>query len=169
MQRPNKNEYASYYETYISKVPEGNILDLLRQQVNAMQSYVQNIPEEKGLFKYAPDKWTIKEVLGHINDGERIFGYRALRFSRNDKNQLPGFEQDDFVKESNFNEIKLADMLDEFVKLREANIATFKNFSEAMWTRRGVASKNEMSVRAVPYIIYGHVQHHLNVLQEKYL
>jgi hypothetical protein len=169
MQRPNEGEYAPYYNTYISKVPDGNIIELLTQQIESVKEVFQSISEEKSLFKYAPEKWTIRQVLGHMNDGERVFPYRALRFSRNDKNALAGFDQNEFVKESNFNNVKLADLLDEFIKTRESNIVMFKNFSEEMWTRRGIASNNEITVRAFPYIMYGHVIHHLNVLKEKYL
>jgi len=169
MQRPNEGEYAPYYNTYISKVPEGNIIDLLTQQIDSVKDTFKNISEEKSLFKYAPDKWTIRQVLGHVNDGEHIFPYRALQFSRNDKNILFGFDQNEYVKESNFNNVKLADLLNEFILAREANIVMFKNFAEEMWTHRGTVSKNEVTVRALPYIMCGHVTHHLNVIKEKYL
>ena len=169
MQRPNKDEYNPYYETYISKVPNGNILDLLAGQIETVKKITGNISEEKGLHKYAPGKWTIKQLLGHINDTERVFSYRALRFSRNDKTLLPGFEQDDFVNESNSDNIKVSDLVEEFIKIRESNLVMFKNFTEEMWKRRGVASNNPISVRALPYIMFGHVEHHLNILKEKYL
>ena len=169
MQRPEKNEYAPHYETYIGKVPDRDIFDLLSQQIKTVQDVFKNISEEKSLFGYAQGKWTIKQLLGHVNDVERIFAYRALRFSRNDKTALPGFEQDEFINQSNFNNVKLSDLVDEFVKMRESNIAMFKNFSEEMWTRRGTASKNEMSTRAVPYVLFGHAQHHLDILKERYL
>ena len=169
MQRLNKDEYNPYYETYISKVPDENILELLAKQIEIIKKETEYISEEKGLHKYAPDKWTIKQLLGHINDTERVFSYRALRFSRNDKTPLPGFDQDDFVNESNSNIIKINDHVEEFIKLRESNLAMFKNFSEDMWTRRGIANNNGMSVRAIPYVMYGHAEHHLRVLKEKYL
>jgi uncharacterized damage-inducible protein DinB len=169
MQRPNEGEYAPYYNTYISKVPEGNIIDLLTQQIDSVKDTFKNISEEKSLYRYAPDKWSIRQVLGHINDGEHIFPYRALRFSRNDKNNLSGFNQDEFAKESNFDNITLANLLEEFIKVREANIVMFKNFSDEMWTRHGIANNKEITVRAIAYIMYGHVTHHLNVIKEKYL
>jgi hypothetical protein len=169
MQRPQEGEYASYYFTYISKVPEGNIIDQLTEQIKDVTELFKNISEEKSLYRYAPGKWSIREVLGHINDGEHMFPYRALRFSRNDKNNLEGFNQNEFVNESCFDKVSLANLLDEFVKTREANIVMFKNFADDMWGRRGTASNNEITVRAIPYIMFGHAAHHLNVIKEKYL
>jgi hypothetical protein len=169
MQRPQEGEYAPYYITYIGKVPKGNILVLMERQIDSVKELFKNISEEKSLYRYAPDKWSIRQVLGHINDGEHIFPYRALRFSRNDKNNIEGFDQNEFIKESNFDDVALDNLLAEFIKVREANILMFKNFSEEMWTRSGIANNNKITVRAIPYIMYGHVFHHLNVIKEKYL
>ena len=167
--RPLANEYAAYYEKYVSRVPEGNILETLNEQITATQKVFGEISEEKSKFRYADGKWSIRELLGHIIDTERVFAYRALRFSRNDKTALPGFEQDDFVPNSNHDNVLLKDLVEEFTLVRKSNLKLFASFTEEMWLRIGTASENAMSVRAVAYNLAGHVIHHTNVLKEKYL
>ena len=130
---------------------------------------MRSIPSEKGDYRYAPGKWSIKELLGHVIDGERIFAYRALRFGRNDQTALNGFEQDDYVAAGAFDKRELSDLIDEFEEVRRATIHLFRGFDETAWTRRGVASENEVSVRALAYIIAGHELHHMGVLRERYL
>lgn len=169
MLRPDQNEYTPYYYQYIKLVPQNNILEYLNQQLDETIKLFTGVSEEKAMFRYAPDKWSVKEVLGHIMDGERIFAYRALCISRGEKNSLPGFEQNDYVANANFDELKLTDIMDEFVALRKSNLKMFGNFSEEMWTRRGIANKNEVTVRAVAYVLAGHALHHLNVIRERYL
>lgn len=167
--RPLANEYAAYYEKYVSRVPEGNILETLNEQITATQKVFGEISEEKSKFRYADGKWSIRELLGHIIDTERVFAYRALRFSRNDKTALPGFEQDDFVPNSNHDNVLLKDLVEEFILVRKSNLKLFASFTDEMWLRIGTASENAMSVRAVVYNLAGHVIHHTNVLKEKYL
>ena len=167
--RPQANEYASYYGKYINLVPEGNILEILSEQIQFVEKLFSKITEEKSKFRYAEGKWSIRELLGHITDTERVFVYRALRFSRNDKTALPGFEQDDFVPNSNHDNVLLKNLVEEFILVRKSNIKLFESFTDEMWLRTGTASENTMSVRAVAFNLAGHLIHHTNVLKEKYL
>jgi hypothetical protein len=167
--RPQPTEYLPYYERYVSLVPAGDILEILTRQLDSTLALLRSIPEERAGFRYAPDKWSIKELLGHVIDGERIFAYRALRFARNDRTQLAGFEQDDYIRNATFDEGKLSDLADEFEHVRRGNLLMLRHLSDAAWERRGVASDAEVSVRALVFIIAGHELHHLNVLKEKYL
>ena len=167
--RPQANEYASYYGKYINLVPEGNILEILSDQIQSVEKLFSRITEEKSKFRYAEGKWSIRELLGHITDTERVFAYRALRFSRNDKTALPGFEQDDFVPNSNHDNVLLKNLVEEFILVRKSNIKLFESFTDEMWLRTGTASENTMSVRAVAFNLAGHLIHHTNVLKEKYL
>jgi hypothetical protein len=127
------------------------------------------VPEEKLSYRYAEGKWTIKEIMAHLIDDERIYAYRALRFARNDQTELPGFDQDDYAIESAANERSLDDLLEEFAAVRRSTIALFNSFDERVWTRSGVASGNVMSVRAAAYHIAGHELRHLNIIKERYL
>ena len=169
MSRPEKNEYAEYYETYVSLVDETDIVATLQNQLTEMQNLLAEITEEKGAFAYAAGKWTIKELIGHLSDGEKIFAYRALRISRADETPLEGFEQDGYIENSNFNNCRLADLTEEFFLLRRANILFFKSLTDEAWLRRGTASDAEVSVRALGFIMVGHVRHHANILRERYL
>jgi hypothetical protein len=169
MNRPEKNEYGEYYERYISLVPGGDIVGEMSAQPTQLQDIFVSMPEEKGIYAYADGKWTIKEVLSHLIDGERIFGYRALRISRGDKTPIEGFEQDDYIEHSHANERSLADLLEEFNLLRRANLIVLNYLSDEDWKRMGTASNTPVSVRALAYIMAGHVTHHLNILRERYL
>ncbi len=169
MQRPEKTEYANYYETYVSLVEETDIVAALQNQISEMQNLFDAVSEEKGAFAYAAGKWTIKEVIGHLNDGERIFAYRALRFARNDQTPIEGFEQDDYVRNARFSDCKVADLAEEFSLLRRANVLFFKSLTDEMWRRGGAASNAEVSVRALAFIMVGHVRHHANILKARYL
>ena len=167
-QKPQTGEYAPYYETYISKVPEGDIIAVLEKQHKEMTDFLENIQKDKSNFSYAPGKWSVKEVIGHINDVERVFGYRALRISRKDETPIPGFEQDDYVANSNLKNIPIGDSIKEFSFLRQGNLMMFKSFADEMWLNKGIASNNNVTVRAIAYIIAGHADHHIGVLKEKY-
>jgi uncharacterized damage-inducible protein DinB len=125
--------------------------------------------EADGDLRYAPGKWSVKEILGHLNDTERIFAYRALRISRGDQTPLAGFEQDDYVRNGPFARHPLEDLIEDYIAVRRATISLFRNLDEAAWTRRGVASENEVTVRALAYMIAGHELHHRRILEEKYL
>ena len=168
MQKPDSTEFASYYNNYISLV-SGDVLDVLQSQGPELRSSISALPEEKGAYAYAEGKWTIKQLLSHIIDGERVFSYRALRISRGDETPIEGFEQDDYIERSNANERSFADLLDEFDLLRKANVLLVGNISDADSRLMGTASGNPVSVRAIVYIMAGHVQHHLNILNQRYL
>jgi len=167
--RPATSEYAPYYEMYVSLVPEGDMVSTLDQQFAATFKILSGLDESKGNYRYAEGKWSIKELLGHVIDGERVFSYRAMRFARNDQTPLPGFEQDDYVRAADFDARSLADLIEEFTAVRRASIALFKSLREEDWTRRGTASNNPVSVRGLAYIVAGHEAHHIAVLQSKYL
>ena len=169
MKRPEKNEYAGFYETYVSLVFETDIILALKNQHEDLVDIFSEITEEKGLFAYAEGKWTIKELLGHLIDGERVFAYRALRIARGDQTPLAGFDQDPYVENGNFNSSKLADLIEELLQLRSANILMFNNLTPNSWDNFGTASENKVTTRALAYIMVGHIQHHLNILREKYL
>jgi hypothetical protein len=168
MTRPEKGEYAEYYERYISLVEETDIVAALENQLLELREIFQKISEEKSHYAYGPDKWTIKEVLGHLSDGERIFAYRALRISRADKTPIEGFEQDGYIENSNFNNTPLTELTAELLYLRQANLIFFKSLTDQAWQRTGTASENPVSVRALAYIMAGHIRHHLKILTERY-
>jgi uncharacterized damage-inducible protein DinB len=168
-QRPDETEYLSDFGKYISLVPEGDINALLAGQMDETLALLRSIPEASAGFRYAPDKWSIKELVGHVIDGERIFAYRALRFARNDQTALAGFEQDDYITHASFDDCSLAELASEFESVRRSTCYLFKHLSEEAWTRRGTASENEVSVRALAYIIAGHELHHREVLRSHYL
>jgi hypothetical protein len=166
--RPEPGDYAPYYDRYISQVKGEDILGTLDQQRRETMLLLSGRDEEDGDFRYAPGKWNAKEVLGHVCDAERIFAYRALRIARGDETPLPGFEQDDYVRNSPFANRPLADLVEDFIAVRRATLSLMRNFDEAAWGRRGMASDNPVTVRALAYIIAGHEVHHRRILKEKY-
>jgi DinB superfamily len=168
-QRPEKNEYNPFYETYVSLVPETEILPSLESQIEQTRALLNSISEEKSLFRYGTDKWSIRQVIGHMIDGERVFAFRAFTFSRADNAQLAGFDENHYVSQADFDQISLADLCAEFVALRTANVLMFKHLNSQAWTAAGVASDNRITVRALAYIMVGHVRHHSRILQERYL
>ena len=166
--RPEANEYAPYYEKYISLVAGDDATSALEMQHGRTMKLFEGRSERDGNFRYAPDKWTVKEVLGHITDAERIFTYRALRIARGDRTPLPGFEQDDYVKSGGFGERTLSSLVEEFASVRRASLAFFRSLDKEAWIRRGTASNNEVSVRALAFITAGHELHHAKILEERY-
>jgi uncharacterized damage-inducible protein DinB len=166
--RPQPGEYAPYYDHYISLVQGEDVLSALDQQRRQTMLLLSGRDEEDGNFRYAPGKWSAKEVLGHVCDSERIFAYRALRFSRGDSTPLAGFEQDDYVSNGPFAKRSVSDLVEEFIAVRRATLSLLRNLDEAAWMRRGVANKNEVTVRALAYIIAGHELHHRQILETKY-
>jgi len=167
--RPAENEYNAYYAQYIRRVPDGEVFDLLAQQSATLRGVLSKLLPEQGDFRPGPAEWSIKEVIGHLNDSERIFAYRALRFSRNDMVPLSGFDQDIYIPASNYSERTLADILEEFDLLRRANILAFNRISAEASQRCGKANDAPVSVRALIYIIAGHVEHHIESLKVDYL
>ncbi|HEY6224204.1 MAG TPA: DinB family protein [Gemmatimonadales bacterium] len=167
--RPGADEYAPYYGTYIGKVPDGDLRAMLASQLAETLELIRSIPESRGGYRYAPDKWSIREVLGHLADSERIFSYRALRIGRGDTTPLPGYEQDDYVPVGRFDARTLRDLADELVAIRQATIHLFAHLDDAALERRGTASGKPVSVRALAYIIAGHERHHVEILKSRYL
>src|SRR5262252_8121481 len=155
VKRPQPDEYASFFEKYVSLIQSDDIVGTLEAQRVQMVQLLGARSEREGNFRYAPGKWTVKEVIGHISDAERIFAYRALRIARGDQTPLSGFEQDDYVKTGGFGERTLADLAQEFAHVRAATIALLGSLDEQAWVRRGVANKNEISVRALAFVIAG--------------
>ncbi len=166
--RPEPGEYASYYERYIALVPGSDILAALDAQRRQTLLLLSGRDEMDGDFRYAPDKWSAKQVLGHVCDTERVFAYRALRIARGDQTPMEGFEQDDYVRNGPFAVVALAEIVEDYIAVRRATLTLLRNLEEPAWTRRGVANKNEVTVRALAYIIAGHELHHRRILEEKY-
>jgi DinB superfamily len=166
--RPQPDEYAPYYERYISLVPGEDILGALDQQRRQTMMLLCSRDEADGDYRYAPGKWSAKEVLGHVCDSERIFAYRALRIARADATPLASFEQDDYVKNGPYAQCKFTDVVEDFIAVRRATISMLRYLDEAAWVRRGVASGKEVTVRALAYMIAGHELHHRKILEEKY-
>lgn len=162
------DEYPAIFNDYIETIT-GDAMEELNQQIESFPEFIASIPEELGTFRYAEDKWSIKEVLCHILDAERIMTYRALRFARNDMTALSPFEQDEFVANGRHNERSLADIAEEFEHLRKANMFLFNSFDETELNRKGMASDRLISVRAFLYIIAGHLNHHVILLKSRYL
>jgi uncharacterized damage-inducible protein DinB len=167
--RPQKGDYALYYEKYIALVPSGDFLDILDQQHRELTRLLSPLTDQQAEFRYAPGKWSVKEVLGHINDAERIFSYRLLRIARGDQTPLPGFEQNPYIEAGNFSARTLDDLLREFSAIREATVALIRSLDDAAWVRRGVASQKEVTVTAIAFVIAGHERHHRIILEERYL
>jgi len=167
--RPDKSEYASYYERYVSLVPDGDIVGTLGKQLDDTLALINIIPQARGDFRYAEGKWSIKELLGHVIDSERVFTYRALRFGRGDATPLSGFEQDDFVRGGSFDQRTLGDLAQEYEYVRRSTISLFANLKAGAFDRRGSANNNEVSVRGLAFIIAGHEVHHVRILKERYL
>ncbi|HSZ62863.1 MAG TPA: DinB family protein [Terriglobales bacterium] len=167
--RPQPGEYAPYYERYISLLRRDDVLGELEEQRRQTLLLLSGRAEADGDLRYAPDKWSVKEVLGHLNDTERIMSYRALRIARGDATPIEGYEQDDYVRNGPFARLALEDLIEDYIAVRRATVSLFRSLDEAAWTRRGIANKNEVTVRALAYIIAGHELHHRRILEEKYL
>ena len=166
--RPGSDEYAPYYDTYISKVPNQDLLQLLKMQIEETCALLSKVPESRADVTYAPGKWTIKEVAGHIVDTERIMAYRLLRVARGDATPLPGFEQDDYVRGGGFQTRTLASLIEEFRLARASTLALLQGLDAGVMTRRGVADGKPVSARALAYIIAGHERHHVGILRQQY-
>jgi len=169
MNKPDSPEYAPYFEKYISLVPEGEIVMTLGLQIESTLSLIRGLSAAQGDLRYAPGKWSVKEVIGHLIDAERIFAYRALRFARNDATPLPGFDENSFVADAGFGSRSLGDLAEEFEYTRKSNVCLFKNLDGDSSLRLGVASDNKLSVRAIAHIIAGHELHHVGILRSRYL
>jgi hypothetical protein len=167
--RPPASEYAAHYEEYLATVPEGDILEILAAQNRETLGLLEGIGEAGGGRRYAPGKWSIKQVIGHVSDVERVFAYRALAFARNDATPLPSMEQDDYVRNANFESRTLRSIAGEFAAVRAATLELFANLDGQSLLRRGKAAGNELTVRAIAFVIAGHERHHVDVIQRRYL
>jgi hypothetical protein len=169
MERPQPSEYEAYYGTYIGRVPEGNVLELLERGIAESRDLLGGIPPTWETYRYEPGKWSVREVVAHVIDAERVFGYRALSIARADPAPLPSMDQDLWAANAHAANRPLASLLDELEHLRRSHVAMFAGFDAEVWGRRGVASGFEFTVRTFPYILAGHEIHHRRVLEERYL
>jgi hypothetical protein len=167
--RPHTSEYAPFYHGYVSAVPEGDVVDALRNGGRELHDAITAIPEQRGGFRYAEGKWSIRELIGHVIDAERIFTYRALRFARADATPLSGFEENDYVRTAGSDSRTLASLGHEFGVVRDSTVQLFQSLPSDAWVRRGTANGKEITVRAIAYVAAGHSQHHLRILRERYL
>lgn len=166
---PEASEYAPYYGTYIGHVQPGDIVETLSTQGEATTALLRAIPEEKGGARYAPGKWSVREVIGHVTDAERIFTYRALRFARADQTPLAAFEENSYIANGSFDDRTLASLVDEFEAVRRATVLFFASLNSTEWMRVGTASNTQMSVRGLAWVTAGHERHHVGILQSRYL
>lgn len=167
--RPLASEYAPYYEGYVSGIPENDIISVLRAEHASTVKFLESIPANKVDFQYAPGKWTLRQVVGHVVDMEWVFAARALHFARAVPGALPGVDQDDTMKVVDFAARPWESLVDEFRHLRAANIRLCEGFDDAAWSRSGIASGNPVTVRALAYVIAGHARHHMGIIRERYL
>jgi hypothetical protein len=167
--RPASNEYSQTYSRYVDRVPAGDIVEILRGQIAETSSFLRGIPSERTTSGYAPGKWTIRDIVGHMSDTERIMSYRALRFARGDRTPLPAFEEADYAPIARASEREMSDLVRELELVRAATVALFTSLPADAWRRAGSASGNEITVRALAAVIAGHERHHLAVIRERYL
>jgi hypothetical protein len=167
--KPDSSEYFEYFQTYISKVPKNDVVAALAESGKQFSSFLKAIPEDKADYKYEPGKWCIKEVVNHVSDAERVFVYRALTFSRNDKAVLPGFDEELWVPESNAANRSFDSLIKEYENVRSATLSFYEGLTEEMSKRKGNANNHEISVRALGFIIAGHEMHHMRIIKERYL
>jgi hypothetical protein len=166
---PERTEAADYYFTYIDKVGRGDICETLEAQMGETAAFLRGISDERSLHRYAPDKWSIRQVVGHLNDAERVFAFRAFWFARGFDSSLPSFDQDIAVTSAGSDARAWPSLIDEFQTVRAASLSLFNNLPAEAWMRRGTASGNPFTVRALAYIVAGHVAHHVGILRERYL
>jgi hypothetical protein len=167
--RPGSAEYAPFYAGYVVRVPAGDILGCLEAQCDATLALLAAVPEARAGHRYASGKWSIREVVGHLADAERVMAYRALRFARADRAPLPGFDENHYVEQAGFDARTLADLAAELAAVRAATLALFRSLSPEAWLRSGIANDHPISVRALAYVIAGHELHHRYLLESRYL
>jgi hypothetical protein len=167
--RPQENEAASYYFAYIHQVPGDDVLGFLKTQLAGLETILSSISNEKSLYRYLPEKWSIRQLLNHVTDTERAFAFRALWFARGFSSPLPGYDQDIAAAGAEADRVSWADHIEEFKQVRLSTISLFENLPPVAWLRTGIASDNPFTVRALAFIIAGHVAHHTSVLRERYL
>lgn len=168
MSRPLETEYAPDYQSYVAHVTEDDILSAMRSQIDALDVLLDRVSPERETYRYAEGKWSIRQIIGHLIDGERVFGYRALCIARGEQQNLPGFDENAYMPNAPYEHVELEDLLNEFRLVRLSNIAMLRTLDEQAWTRMGVANGAPVSVRALVYIMVGHARHHMSVLRERY-
>jgi hypothetical protein len=167
--RPSSEEYATYYETYISLVPEGAVTDILAEQLEETTEFIAGLSEELANYRYAEGKWTVKEVIGHINDTERIMNYRLLRIARGDQTPLAGYDDEAYVAQASFSTLPFSLLLEDYAAVRRSTLTLLRGLPQEAWSREGVANNSKLTARALAYIIAGHELHHIRVIKERYL
>jgi len=167
-ERPREDEYAPFYARYVALVPEADILAVLEQQIEEIRRLAASVPPERETWRYAEGKWSVREVLGHLVDGERVFGYRAFCFSRGETAPLPSFDENQYVAATRHGAIPLRDLVDELALVRRSNLVVLRRLEPSQWTRVGTASGHPVSVRALAWVMAGHPRHHVNILRERY-
>ncbi len=167
--RPNTDEAAPYYFTYINQVTDDDVVSLLEKQSEEAPAFFSEISAEKSLYRYAPEKWSIREVVGHLNDAERAFAHRALWFARSFETPLPSFEQNIAASNAKADQVEWAEHIEEFRRVHLSSVSLFRNLPADAWMRRGTASGNSFTVRALAFVIAGHLTHHIRILRERYL
>jgi len=167
--RPDANEYNPYYSTYINLIPNGDIIHILEQQMKETNLLLKDISDSEGHFRYAPNKWSIKEVIGHIADTERIMAYRLLSIARGETAELPGYNDDMYVLRAAFDKQSMQDLLENLIVVRQSTVYLLRSLDKETWSQRGNANNSEVTVRALAYIIAGHELHHLQIIKERYL
>ncbi|MHA7967634.1 DinB family protein [Paenibacillus sp. CAU 1782] len=166
---PSAEEYASFYEKYVTLVPEGNVIEHLEEQGKDVQALLASLTEEQGNYRYETGKWSVKEVIGHLNDSERIMSNRLLRVGRGDKTPQPGFDQDVLMQNDPFGSYTVAEIAEDHAAIRRSSLALLKKLAPEAWLQMGVVSDHPASARSIAYVIAGHELHHLNIIKERYL
>jgi len=166
--RPADTEYAPFYAGYVSLVQEDDALAALERQLDELRALSVSIPKDRETYRYAPDKWSVRQVVGHVTDGERVFGYRAFCISRGEQAPLPSFDENAYVARSSYDSVPLGELVDELVAVRRTNLAALRRLTAAEWRGLGTASGKPVSVRALAYVMAGHPRHHLAILRERY-
>ena len=169
MRRPDPSEYAPYFQRYIDLVPETDVVSALQKQGDETQQFISSLGEDRAAYRYAPEKWSIKGVIGHVADSEKIFGYRLLAVARGQATPLPGFDENDYAKTAHYDSWSLRDLGDLIALVRRANVLLARNLSDDDWNRRGIANNNATSALALAFTMLGHERHHLKILRERYL
>ena len=167
--KPQANEYAPYFERYISLVSEDDVVAAIERQMQETATLLASVGEEKSTFRYAPEKWSIKQVVGHVTDAERVFAYRLMCIARGETQPLPGFDENDYMRHASFDALPFAEIADGLAAARRATLSLIRGLADEAWTRTGIANQNEISVRALAYTLLGHERHHLRMLRERYL
>ena len=168
MRRPRDDEYAEFYCGYVGLVPEADVLTVLAGQTQMLRDLVARVPAGRETFRYGPGKWSIREVIGHIGDAERVFGYRAFCISRGEQASLPAFDENAYIKESGYDRRPASELVELFASLRAANLAELRAIGPDVWDRIGKANRTPVSVRALAFILAGHVRHHCDILRNRY-